>query len=239
MTTRTSKRASAVLSAGALILAGALTACGDDGGSDFADKSYDDIKKAAIDDMKDLSAVHVDAAITSEGQDVSLEMSMSDDGNCTGSVGFGDAGAELLQNDDGAWFKPNEGLLQQLLGEQADAAVEFVGDNWVADPDGVVVGSNCDLDSFLESVTSDEKDESDTKVEGTEKIDGEEAVKITFTNDDGDGTAYVLTDSPHYIAKFEVEGDEPGTVTFSDFDEDVEAESPGDDEVVDLDDFQG
>lgn len=240
MTTRTTKRASAVLGAGVLILAGVLTGCGDDGGGDFADKSYDDIKKAAIDDMGDLKAVHVDASISSEGTEVTLDIAMADNGNCTGTVAYGDTGAEVLQTSDGAWFKPSAGLLEAQFGDQASAVADFVGDSWVADTDGVVVADNCDLDDFIDQVTSDEKDESDTKVEGTEEVDGEDAVKITFKNDDGDGTAYILTDDPHYIAKFEVEGgDSPGTVTFDEFDEDVDVESPADDEVVDLADFQG
>jgi hypothetical protein len=236
------KRASAVLSAGALIVAGLLAGCGDDDGGDgggFADKSYDDIKKAAIDDMGDLKAVHVEATISSQGTDATLDLSMAEDGNCTGNVAFGDAGAEVLQTADGAWFKPNEGLLTQQFGERADAVVDFIGDSWVADTNGEVVPSNCNLGDFIDQVTSDEDGEKDTKVAGTEEQDGEDVVKITFTNDSGDGSAYILTDDPHYISKFTVEGDEPGTVTFSDFDDDVDAESPGDDEVVDLADFKG
>jgi hypothetical protein len=239
-------RATAGLSAGALLLAGLLAGCGgdDDGGDsgdskDFADQSYDDIKKAGIDAMGDLKAVHVDASISSEGSEAVLDLSMSEDGSCTGEVGFGEAGAEVLQTADGAWFKPNEGLLAQQFGDQAQAVIAFIGDKWVADTEGQVVPSNCDLADFIEQVTSDEEDESDTEVAGTEDVDGAEAVKLTFSNDDGDGTAYILADEPHYIAKFEVEGDEPGTVTFSEFDEDVEAEAPDDDDVVDLADFQG
>lgn len=235
------KRASAVLSAGVLILAGVLAGCSDDGdGGDFAKQGYDDIKKDAIKAMGDLKAVHVDAALTSEGTEITLNMSMSESGDCTGELSFGGAGAEILQTADGAWFKPNADLLQQQFGDQAADVSEFIGDKWVADTDGAVVAGNCDLEDFLENVTSDEEKDSNTDVGDTEELDGEEVVKITFTNDEGDGTAYIRTSEPHYIAKFEIEeGESPGSVTFSKFDEDVDAETPSDDDVVDLNDFAG
>ena len=114
-----------------------------------------------------------------------------------------------------------------------------MGDSWVADTNGEVTPTNCDLESFIEQVTSDEKDESDTEVGDVEELDGEDVVVLTFTNDDGDGSVYVLATGDHYIAQFDVEGDNPGTVTFSEFDEQVETEAPAEDEIVDLADFQG
>ena len=246
------KRATAGLSAGVLILAGLLAGCsddGDDGGdgggdeksaSEFADQSYDDIKQAAIDAMGDLESVHVNAEITSDGQTATLDLSMDADGDCTGTVSFGEVSAEVLQADGGAWFKPNAELLTQQFGEEAaPAALKFVADSWVADTNGEVTPSNCDLESFITQVTSDEEDESDTEVGDVEELDGEDVVVLTFTNDDGDGSVYVRAEGDHYIAKFAVEGDNPGTVSFSEFDEDVETEAPADDEIVDLADFKG
>jgi hypothetical protein len=237
------KRATAGLGAGVLILAGLLAGCGDDDGEKksadgFADQSYDDIKAAAIKAMGTLESVHVDADIMTEGQSATLDLSMSADGSCTGSVAFGDVSVEVLQTEDGAWFKPGQGLLEQQFGDQAAAAVEFVGDSWVADTNGEVVPSNCDLEGFIDQVTSDEEDETDTEVAGVEDLDGDDVVRLDFTNEDGDGSAYILAEGEHYIAKVDAKGDEPGTVSFSEFDEEVEAEAPAEDEVVDLADFQ-
>jgi hypothetical protein len=245
------KRATAGLGAGLVLLAGLLAGCGDDGddngngngsdgqsAEDFADQSYDEIKQAAIDAMGSLKSVHVEADITAEGQKATLDLSMSEDGNCTGNVSFGGISAEVLQADGGAWFKPSPELLTQQFGDQAPAVIEFVGDSWVADTEGQVTPSNCDLAGFIDQVTSDEEDESNTEVAGLEDLDGAEVVRIDFTNDDGDGSAYILAEGEHYIAKFEVEGDEPGTVEFSEFDEDVTTEAPAEDEIVDLADFQ-
>jgi len=52
--------------------------------------------------------------------------------------------------------------------------------------------------------------EQDVKVEGTEEVAGQEAVRLATTSD------------------------EPGTITFSDFDEDLQVEAPPEDEIVDL-----
>lgn len=245
-------RTTARLGAGVLVLAGVLAGCSDDddgdgddggngeqGGSAFAEQGYEEIKAAAIEAMGGLEAVRVEAAISSDGQEAELALSMAADGSCTGTVAFGGVGAEVLQTADGAWYKPDEGLLREQYGEQADAVSAFIGDSWVVDTTGAVTPSNCDLEEFIAQVTSDEQEENDPEVVGVEELDGEEVVKLTFTNDDGDGTVYVLTEGEHYIARFSLEGDNPGTVTFSDFDEAVEVETPGDDEVVDLAEFTG
>jgi hypothetical protein len=164
---------------------------------------------------------------------------MAADGSCTGTVSFSGISAEVLQTADGAWYKPDQALLEQEYGAQAGAVGDFIGDGWVVDTNGEVTPNNCNLDGFIEQVTSDEEEEGDPQVAGVEDLDGEEVVKLTFTNDDGEGTVFVRTEGEHYIARFVVEGEDPGTVTFSEFDEDVEVETPADDEVVDLVDFEG
>jgi hypothetical protein len=236
------KRATAGLGASALLLAGLLAGCsGDDdggsGGDAFADQSYDDIKAASLEAMESLEAVHVVADLESQGQAVTLDISMSTDGDCTGSVSFGEISAEVLQADGEAWFKPSPELLQQQFGDQAAEITAFVGDSWVADTEGEVTPDNCDLEGFIDQL-SDEEAETNTEVVGVEDLDGEDVVRLDYTNDDGDGSAYILAEGEHYIVKIENKGDEAGTAMFSEFDEDVSAEAPADDEIVDLADFQ-
>jgi hypothetical protein len=232
-------RATAGLAAGALLLAAMLAGCSDDDGGDkaFADQSYDEIKKAALDAMDSLEAVHVQAEVVSEGQTSGIDLSMSSDGHCAGSVSFGPVSAEVLQADGAGWFKPSAELLAQLYPDQAAEVTEFVGDSWVVDTDGELTANNCDLEKFIDQLSDDEA-ETNTEVAGVETLDGQEVVRLDYTNGEGDGSAYVRADGDHYLVKIELEGDEPGTVVFSAFDEEVGAEAPAEDEIVDLAEFQ-
>ena len=87
-----------------------------------------------------------------------------------------------------------------------------------------------------EMLTDDEDDKSTYEKKGTDELDGDDVVKVESTDpEDGSSMGYVLADGPHYLVKIErTEGEEQGSVTFSDFDEDVDVEAPADDEVVDL-----
>jgi hypothetical protein len=68
-------------------------------------------------------------------------------------------------------------------------------------------------------------------------IDGHEGVRLEYTTAAGDGTAYVRADAPHYIVRMEIDGELPGQMVFSEFDEPLVVEAPPPDQVVDLDDF--
>ena len=234
------------LSAGVLILAGLLAGCGDDDGdggddrsaSDFAEQSYDEIKAAAIEAMGELESVHVVADISSGGETATLDLSMDADGNCTGTVTFGEVSARCSRPTAARGSSRTRSCSPSSSGEQAPAAIKFVADSWVADTNGEVTPSNCDLEGFIEQVTSDEEAETNTEVGDVEDFEGDDVVPLSFTNDDGDGTVKILAEGEHYIASFAVEGDNPGTVTFSGFNEEVATEAPAEDEIVDLADFK-
>jgi hypothetical protein len=51
---------------------------------------------------------------------------------------------------------------------------------------------------------------------------------------------WVATEDPHHILEMEVDqGDEPGTITFSEFDEELDVQAPAEDEVIDLEQLGG
>lgn len=207
----------------------ALAGCG---GSGFADETAPDIIKAASDDMSALESVHIAADITTEGQGITLDLSLDTEGNCTGEVGVGEGKAEVVSVDGESWFKADESFYREQAGEQADTLLDLVGDKWVADPNGQFA-SFCDLDELLKEIGNPENVE-DAEKDGTADVDGEETVKIVGTEDETTTTAFVATDEPHYILKVEVSGDDEGEATFSEFDEEVEAEAPAEDEIVEL-----
>ena len=209
----------------------ALVLAGCSGGSDFAEEPAEDIQAAASEDKQALESVRVEADITSDGQQITLDIALDTDGDCTGSVGLGEGTAEVVSVDGQSWFKADEALYEALVGDQAAQITAVVGDNWVADEQGQFA-SFCDLDSLLEDIGDPE--EGDIEVDGTEDVDGTEAVRLVREEEGDTTTAFVAVDDPHYILRIEREGDEAGEATFSAFDEPVEAEAPAEDEIVEL-----
>lgn len=217
--------------------AATLTGCGG-GGSDFADKSADDIVKTSKSDMEGLDSVKVAGTVTSDGQEITIDLQSNSSGDCTGSIGVDGGTAELLGVDGETWMRPDEAFWRSFGGASADQILSVVGDKWVvigADEDSF--NQFCDVDQLLEELLKDDEDDDSTyKKLGTDELDGEDVVKVENNDsEDGPSVGYVLTDEPHYLVKVErTEGDEQGSVTFSDFDEEIEVEAPADDEVVDL-----
>lgn len=238
----TSRRTTRALAA-AGVLAVLLSGCGggnddkgSDAGNDFAKGKAEDIVAAAKSDMKELDSVHMSGTVSSSGQDLDIDLQVSSDGDCQGTFGIGEGTAEVRAADGSSWFKPDEAFWREQGGDQADTIIQVVGDKWVVDSSGQF-SQFCDLDSLLDDLINDKEGSDATySVDGTDEIDGDSVVKVDRESEkDGTSSGYVLTDSPHYLVKVEkTEGDDAGTITFGEFDEDFTVEAPADDEVIDL-----
>jgi hypothetical protein len=220
--------------------AGALVLLGGCGGG-FADGSVDDITQAASEDMKTLKSVRMKGDITSDGQAITMDMQITTDGDCTGSIDMMGGTAEFLSIDGVAWFKPDEAFWQASAPDQADQITAVVGDKWVVlPPEETDLSSFCDLDELLKEFDDDAKNDKDITKGDTEEIDGEEALIINGESDDGEKMkAWVAVDGEHYILKLEVLEGDKGTVEFSDFDEELDLEAPPEDEVIDFSQANG
>jgi hypothetical protein len=213
---------------------------GDDGGSEFAKESASAIEKASIEDMKAINAVHMEGSVTQEGGEIGLDLSLTTDGDCAGTVSRGESGsAEVVTLDGTSWFKPDEEFWRAQAGPAADKIIARVGDNWVQLPEGdQSFASFCDLDELLDQI-DDDQDKPSEKGE-TEEVDGAEAITLTRDDEqDGTITVWVAVEDPHHILKVEQEGgDAPGSFTFSEFDQDAAIEAPADDEVMTIEELQ-
>lgn len=256
--TRRTRLAAAV--AGAVMLT-ATAACGgdddakDDGatseksgesaGAGFADKSLEEIRQAALSDMQALTAVRMTATLTDDGVATSMDLNLSNDGDCTGSIAVDGAEADIIGLGDDSYLKASAEFWAQSAGtgpgsrKQAQAITAMLGDKWAKVPGGDFT-EICDLDAFLENLDSDD-DESESadergEVVGETELDGTPAVEISSTEDGEESTLWIGSeDGKHYILKMEVVGgDEPGEFTFSDFDEPTDVQAPPADEVLDL-----
>ena len=230
-------RSSHRIAAGAAALA-LLTACGGGGDAaedDFADGSAAEILEAAAKDMKAVETLRLAGDITTDGDKVSLDMQVSSQGDCQGSMTMDGGTAEILSVGSKTWLRPDEDFWRASAPSEAEAdqAIEAVGDKWVVLDQDADMSSLCDLDEFTGEL--DAEDASATKA-GTETIDGQEAVVIESETEEGDPlTGWVAVDGEHHLLKMEVtEGEEPGTITFSEFDEELDIQAPTDDEVADL-----
>ncbi|MFP5320520.1 MAG: hypothetical protein ACLGIC_01590 [Acidimicrobiia bacterium] len=229
-------------SIGIIATAALLGACGGDDASGFADQPAADIVAAAEADMRAVTSLRMTGDLVVDGEDLAIDLALDTEGDCQGTLTQGGATAEISSVGGTSYLRPDAAFWETFAGEGASAIVELVGDRWVVVPgDDGDFSEFCDLDQLLEEIGSDDDAEEEPVVEGTEDVDGQEAVRISSTTDEGDPvTAWVATSEPHVILRIEVtEGDEPGTITFSEFDEELEIEAPPEDEVVDLAELGG
>lgn len=228
-------RAAAVLSV-LLLAAGCGGGDEDSGGGsggDFAKQSGDEIAAAAKADMKSLDSVKYSGEIKSSGSSISLDIQANADGECTGTIGIGDGTAEVLATGGENWYRPDEAFWRQQAPDDADAIIAAVGDKWVIDSDASF-SQFCDLEAFFDNIFKDEADGGAYKTTGTDEVDGQQVVKVEQSDEDGSSVGYVLVEGDHYLLKIErTEGEDPGKLEFSEFDEDVEVEAPSADEAVD------
>lgn len=228
---------------GVIGAAALLAACGDDdgGGNEFANQDPQEIISQAEADMKALESLRLSGDLQVDGQPTSIDMAISKGGDCAGSFSQGDATAEIISIGGQSYLKPNQAFWEQTGGPEAEMIVDMVDGRWVSMPaDEADFSEFCDLDSLLEQMGDDDED-SDAEVLSTEELDGRDAVKMATTSDVGDPVSvWVAVDSPHVILQMEVtEGEEPGVMTFSEFDEEIDVEAPAEGEVVDLSQLGG
>ncbi|MDQ4051357.1 MAG: hypothetical protein M3237_01490 [Actinomycetota bacterium] len=217
-----------------IAVAAAMTGCGgdDDGGgdSDFADQKPADIVDEATKAMGELDSLRMSGEMSSADQEATIDIQLSSAGSCTGSLSFDGTGSiEILGVDGDRWFKGDEAFWSTTGIPDASPVI----DKWVVDAEGDFA-EFCSVDDFVGGLFEDESDEN-YESKGVESVDGDDAVAIEQTDaDDGVSTGYILVEDPHYMVKIEKEGDEGGSIAFTDFNEEFEVTAPSDDEIVDL-----
>ena len=218
------------VAAAAALLAG----CGG-GGNDFATQDPQDIAKASATDMKDLDSLHMAGFVTTDGQKLGVDMSITTSGDCQGSFKAGEGTAQILSADGKSYMKPDKAFWEAQAPAQAPQIEALVGDKWVVIPSNTGLNELCDLDGLLKSFNDNNPTNKPTAA-AAESLDGQDAVKLSGKDSDGTAvTAWVASDSPHYVLKMEqTEGSTPMSITFSKFNDTVSITAPPSDQVVDL-----
>jgi hypothetical protein len=185
---------------------------------------------------------------------IQMDMALNKKEECAGTLGMNGQGkADLIKTGDTVYMKYDEAFLRaQSEGEskaEADAAVAMLAGKWTKmsakGADAKDIAGFCDLDAVLgdaEDVNADASPggEGATITRGaTTKVDGAPALVLHAKEGKDRYTLYVATEGKPYLLRMDSESaDDPGTVTFSDFDEPVPAQAPTGN-IVDLDALTG
>jgi hypothetical protein len=103
------------------------------------------------------------------------------------------------------------------------------------------LGDVCDLEAAVAGMEDDKSVRKGMTRGPDAEVNGRPAATVVKKKADGETiTMYVAKEGKPYLLKIHVVGgDEPGTVTFSDYDKPVKAVAPPADEVLDMEKLQG
>ncbi|MGW4200852.1 hypothetical protein [Streptomyces sp. NPDC004726] len=209
----------------------------------FPGKTGSEIATLAIETTKKATSLTVETDIKLAEGPLRGRIAMSTRGDCVGTMSPGSSGSfEILRIGKTAYMRPDEAFLRdQVKGEpkaDRDAAVALMKGRWMkanpSDPDAKGMLELCDLNVVLREVVVDRK--TAIRRAGETTVGGRKALKLVETDGTSTESLYVATEGKPYILKIEAQDDqEPGTVTFSAFDEPVQAKEPAPSEILDLD----
>ncbi|MFF5976529.1 hypothetical protein ACFY7C_34000 [Streptomyces sp. NPDC012769] len=239
--------------AAALFAAVALgaTACGPSSGpasgddakptGPFGDLTGPQIVDKAVDGTKAATSLTLDLSLKTADGPLKAYVSTDLQGKCAGTMTFGTTGtAELLRPADKAvYLRFDEAFLkEQAKGEPEEvqkALLKELKGRWVKtdakDPDAKEMLELCDLKALL----ADFDQTTTGTVRGVETtVGGHKALTLTQKLDGETTTFSVATEGkPHLLRVVTTGGEEPGTITFSDYDKPVVAQTPPKKDVVD------
>ncbi|WP_254404849.1 hypothetical protein [Streptomyces sp. AC627_RSS907] len=231
------------------VSAALLAGCGGDSGGEstpFEGQSADDIAAKAVEATQRAKSVHLKGDTRlKDGSTVTIDVSVDQEKNCQGTIGAGGAEADVRHTDATLYLRGDEQYWLNALKRQPDTARKMVPKlqgKWVRMPanDATTAGV-CDKQGFIAAMDEDKSDRRGMKRGSTSEVDGKEALKLTKKTSAGQTLAlYVATEGEPYILRTTTEGGEnPGSVTFGEYDEPVRPEQPPAGQTVDLKQLSG
>ncbi|MEU4350723.1 hypothetical protein [Streptomyces sp. NPDC023838] len=224
----------------------------------FAGMSADAIAEKAVGVTKTANTVKVAGAGISDGEHMSLEVTVTRAGHCSGSVTVKGGKAHILKADAKAYYmKADEKFYRAMAKEdgtskqEADAMVEVLKGRWMKIPSDAPaksakrhdkssdddMGQFCVLSELVAGMDDDKADRTGMTKGADTVVAGVPAVTLVGKKkSDGSAvTMYVAKRGPAHLLKVvETGGKEPGTVTFGDYDKPVTITPPPADQIMDL-----
>jgi len=217
-------------------LALAAASCGKDKpavvGNDFTDMPIASIELDASMDMFEVKTLHYEGTYTaSDGETTSTNLDLSKSGDCSGTITTSGGTAEILVVDSEAYLRGDEQFWRSA-GAAADKAAALSGGKWVNSKEANnSLTKACDLTQILAALYEHDSDAQGELAE----VNGVPAVELIGERDGITTHTWNAIDYPHYLLKVETEGgDKPGTLSFSDFDKELNLTAPAADQIADL-----
>ena len=222
-----------------LLLAGSMAACGAvsnllEQESEFAQGSAEEIFAAAKKDLGSLRSVHVQGDLQEDDERLTIDLSVSKSGDCTGTMGKDGATFEILVAEHRIFFRGDEAFYRAsgATPEEARQAASVIGDRWV-EGDDKIVGDLCQLDELFDLSEKGNKTlkkvlPGEVTVVSTAEVAGIETVQLTSTRGKRTYGMYVGVEEPHHIIQLTASGtkDANGTITFTNHDIPVQTSLP-------------
>ncbi|GGV02606.1 hypothetical protein GCM10010275_47100 [Streptomyces litmocidini] len=207
----------------------------------FGDLSGSQIVDKAFAATKGAKALTVDIDQRAAADPVKAYLSLDDRGRCTGTLTTGATNTIELIKPDGkdVYLRFDEASLrEQVKDEDAEtqkATIKSLKGRWlkgpVSDPDNKDMLELCDLKRLLSGFEQG----ASGIVKGAETtVGGRKALALTEPGGGGESsTVYVATQGTPYVLRIVTKGgEEPGTITFSNYGKPVGAEAPAAKDVV-------
>lgn len=219
-------------------LTSALAGCGGEEGSlsqarDYAKEPGNQIAEDARTAMHDIDTVHVEGdVLDSQGTKITVDLDVSAEGACVGTVSIGEGEISLRAISDSAWYQGDEAFWKSIAPAKGagQRIAKRVGDKWVKlEGELASLRAFCSIDSLTAQMVPPE---AEAETIGPAMAAEGPAVRLDVTHGETESRTYVLASEPHRIVKW-TQGSS-GELTFSDFDKEFHVEEPPADEVFDL-----
>lgn len=175
------------------------------------------------------------------GGTIHVDMALNKQGECAGTMGLdGQGEAELIKTGDTVYMKYDEKFLRAQSKdepeESVDAAVALLAGKWMKTSaegsDAEDLTGFCDLGQALGGA---EDGDADATRGETTTIDGTPSIALKARDGDDRFTLYVATEGEPYVLRIDsTSTTDPGSLSFSDYNEPVPVEKPAGD-VLDID----
>ncbi|MEV6649349.1 hypothetical protein [Streptomyces sp. NPDC051219] len=212
----------------------------------FADLSGPQIVEQAVEATRTATSLRLKGDTVDKDGRMVLDMALNTKDECAGSMSMDQEGSlNLIKTGETVYIKFDEKFLRsQSEGEpkeETDAAVAMLANRWMqtktSEPDAKEFTGVCDLNEVLKEF---EDVNSVARKGAVTTVDGQEAITLTETDGKETHTLYVATQGEPYLLKVVSQGgDEPGAMSFTDYNKPVPAEAPADKDVVDLAELAG